>query len=217
MPLAGGGLCDDRGVRSAALKRCIDVVVAVVALVVLAVPMGLIALAILVTSGRPVLFRHVRPGRHEVPFELLKFRTMSVADHDRPEEDAARITRLGALLRAASLDELPTLLNVVRGDLSLVGPRPLLVRYLDRYTPEQRRRHEVRPGITGLAQVSGRNALGWEERLALDVAYVDGWTIGGDLRILVRTLASVLRREGISEPGHPTRSEFRGAGGDGAT
>ncbi len=195
--------------RSPTLKRIIDIVTAAAALVVLAVPMGLVALAIRATMGSPVLFRHVRPGLDERPFELLKFRTMSVADHDVPALDAQRITALGRVLRATSIDELPTLLNVLRGDMSLVGPRPLLERYLDRYTPEERRRHEVRPGMTGLAQVSGRNVLGWDERLALDVRYVETWTVIGDLRILARTVAQVLRREGTSEPGHATRSELR--------
>ena len=155
--------------RSTALKRLLDVACSSVALALAAVPMAAIALAIRLTMGRPVLFRQSRPGHHGHLFLLMKFRTM----RDGPGDDAERITRLGHLLRRTSLDELPELWNVLRGDMSLVGPRPLLPAYLDRYSPEQARRHEVRPGITGLAQVSGRNALDWEERFRLDVTFVD--------------------------------------------
>ena len=176
--------------RSPALKRLLDVACSSVALAVAAVPMAAIALAIRLTMGSPVLFRQSRPGHHGHLFLLLKFRTM----RDGPGDDAERITRLGHLLRRTSL----------------VGPRPLLPAYLDRYSPEQARRHEVRPGITGLAQVSGRNALDWEERFRLDVTYVDTWTVGLDLRILARTLRSVLKREGISAEGHATMPEFQG-------
>jgi len=193
--------------RSAVLKRTIDVAVSAGALVVAALPMGVIALAIRRSMGRPVLFRQERPGLDGRPFELVKFRTMR--DGDGP--DGARLTPLGRLLRATSLDELPELWNVLRGDLTLVGPRPLLPRYLDRYSPTQARRHEVRPGLTGLAQVHGRNATTWDERLALDVTYVDTWTNGGDLRILARTAWQVLRREGISAEGHATMPEFLGS------
>jgi lipopolysaccharide/colanic/teichoic acid biosynthesis glycosyltransferase len=193
-------------VRSPALKRLVDLVGASLALAVAAVPMAAIALAVRATMGSPVLFRQSRPGRHGKLFLLMKFRTM----RDGPGDDAERITRLGHLLRRTSLDELPELWNVVRGDMSLVGPRPLLPAYLGRYSPEQARRHEVRPGITGLAQVSGRNALDWDERFRLDVAYVDTWTLALDLRILARTVRSVLRREGISAEGHATMPEFMG-------
>lgn len=192
--------------RSPALKRLVDLVGASLALAVAAVPMAAIALAVRATMGSPVLFRQSRPGRHGKLFLLMKFRTM----RDGPGDDAERITRLGHLLRRTSLDELPELWNVVRGDMSLVGPRPLLPAYLGRYSPEQARRHEVRPGITGLAQVSGRNALDWDERFRLDVAYVDTWTLALDLRILARTVRSVLRREGISAEGHATMPEFMG-------
>lgn len=192
--------------RSATLKRLVDVGGAALALVVAAVPMAVIAVAVRVTMGRPVLFRQIRPGLHGRLFGLMKFRTM----RDGPGDDAERITRLGHLLRRTSLDELPELWNVLRGDMSLVGPRPLLPVYLERYSPEQARRHEVRPGITGLAQVNGRNALDWPERFRLDVRYVDTWTLAGDLRILVRTVRSVLSREGISSEGHATMPLFEG-------
>ena len=185
-------------------KRAMDVVLSAAALAVLAVPMAVVAVAIRLTMGSPVLFRQQRPGRHGEVFTIRKFRTM----RDGAEPDAERLTRLGRFLRSTSLDELPELFNVLAGDMSLVGPRPLLVQYLDRYTPEQARRHEVRPGLTGLAQVSGRNASTWEERLALDVRYVDERSLLLDLRILARTLRAVLRREGISAEGHATMPEF---------
>jgi len=186
------------------VKRAVDVVGAVLALAVAAVPMAVIALAIRVSMGRPVLFAQGRPGLGGDVFTLYKFRTMRVGTGD----DADRITRLGRLLRATSLDELPELWNVLRGDMSLVGPRPLLVEYLEHYSPEQARRHEVRPGITGLAQVSGRNASTWEERLALDVRYVEQRSLAMDLRILGRTVRAVLRREGVSAEGHATMPRF---------
>jgi lipopolysaccharide/colanic/teichoic acid biosynthesis glycosyltransferase len=170
-----------------------------------------VAVAVRLTLGRPVLFRQPRPGRHGIPFVLVKFRTMRVVESAQgPASDGDRLTRVGSWLRAASLDELPTLWNVVRGDMSLVGPRPLLVEYLDRYTPEQGRRHKVRPGITGLAQVSGRNALTWEEKFASDVWYVDNCCLRLDVLILARTVAVVLHRKGVSADGAPTAPEFRG-------
>ena len=192
--------------RSPAAKRLVDVVGSTVGLVVGAVPMGVIAVAVRRSMGTPVLFRQARPGKDGEVFTLVKFRTM----RDGPEPDAERLTRLGSFLRSSSLDELPELWNVLRGDMSLVGPRPLLVRYLERYSPRQARRHEVRPGLTGLAQTSGRNATTWNDRLELDVRYVDTWTLGGDLRILVRTLLTVVRREGVSADDHATMPEFRG-------
>lgn len=195
-----------RGRGSPALKRAVDVVGAGAALVVLAVPMGIVALAVRRDVGSPVLFTQVRPGRHERPFTLVKFRTMR--DGDAP--DAERLTSVGRLLRSTSLDELPELWNVLRGDMSLVGPRPLLLSYIDRYTPRQRRRHEVRPGITGLAQVCGRNSLPWEERFELDVAYVDSWTLRGDLQIIARTIFTVFARSGVSADDHATMPEFTG-------
>lgn len=186
------------------VKRAFDLGVGAVALAVAAMPMAAIAVAIRVSMGRPVLFAQRRPGRHGELFTLYKFRTMRTGSGP----DADRLTRLGRFLRSMSLDELPELWNVLRGDMSLVGPRPLLVEYLDHYTPEQARRHDVRPGITGLAQVSGRNAATWEERLALDVRYVDERSMALDLRILGRTLRAVLRREGISAEGHATMPRF---------
>ncbi len=193
--------------RSPALKRAIDLLGSGVGLLVGLVPMGVLAVLIRRDLGRPVLFRQERPGRHGRPFTLVKFRTMR--DGDGP--DAERLTGLGRFLRSTSLDELPELWNVFRGDMSLVGPRPLLTRYLDRYNPRQARRHEVRPGLTGLAQVAGRNTVDWAERFELDVTYVDTWTIPGDVAIIWRTVWSVLRRDGIAADGHATMPEFEGA------
>lgn len=194
-------------------KRCIDVFVSAVGLLV-TLPLQLV-LGILVRRnlGSPVLFRQERPGRHEVTFELVKFRTMREPDTARGLlTDEERLTQFGRLLRSTSLDELPTLWNVLRGDMSLVGPRPLLLRYLDRYTVEQHRRHEMRPGITGLAQVSGRNALDWDSRLGLDVVYVDGRSLRLDLAILAATLVKVVKRDGISDGVTATMAEYMGSG-----
>ena len=176
---------------------------------VLAVVSALIRL----TLGPPVLFRQRRPGLHGRLFTLYKFRTMRTANdaQGRPLPDHQRLTTLGTHLRGTSLDELPQLFNVLKGDMSLVGPRPLLVEYLPLYSPEQARRHEVRPGITGLAQVSGRNDLTWEERFALDSWYTDHHSLALDLRILARTFVYALRREGISQTGHVTMTPFRGS------
>lgn len=170
------------------------------------------AVAVRTTMGRPILFRQLRPGRSEKSFLLMKFRTMSPAPPDAgPESDSVRITPVGNFLRRTSIDELPTLLNVLNGDMGLVGPRPLLMRYLDRYSARQRRRHEVRPGITGWAQVNGRNALSWEEKFELDLWYVDHRSQVLDLKILGMTLLSVLRRRGISADDHATMPEFLGS------
>jgi lipopolysaccharide/colanic/teichoic acid biosynthesis glycosyltransferase len=193
-------------------KRALDVVGSAVALVVLSPLLLAIAIAVRLAHGSPVLFRQSRPGRFAVPFELCKFRTMT----DRPGPDgellpdADRLTRLGHFLRRTSLDELPELVNVLRGDMSLVGPRPLLTEYLPLYSVEQSRRHEVRPGITGWAQVNGRNAQTWADRFRLDVWYVDHANFRLDLEILGRTVTTVLRGEGISEAGHATRENFTG-------
>jgi lipopolysaccharide/colanic/teichoic acid biosynthesis glycosyltransferase len=174
---------------------------------------AVVALVVRARMGGPVLFRQARPGRDGRLFMLVKFRTMTDARDARGEllPDDMRLTAWGRILRASSLDELPELWNVLRGEMSLVGPRPLLVSYLDRYSAEQSRRHEVRPGITGLAQVSGRNALRWEDRFALDVHYVDSCSFGLDTRILLRTIGKVVARRGISEPGHATAQEFMGS------
>lgn len=192
------------------LKRVIDVVVSSLGLLVTAPIMASTAVAVLAAHGRPVLFRQARPGKDGRIFELVKFRTMLQPDATHVT-DAERLTRFGRLLRSTSLDELPTLWNVLRGDMSLVGPRPLLVEYLERYSAEQARRHEVRPGITGLAQVSGRNGISWDKKLALDVEYVDRRSSLLDLRILIDTVMSVLSREGISAPGEATMSVFTGS------
>lgn len=191
-------------------KRCLDLTTSVLALVILAPVLLVVAVVVRVTMGRPVLFRQVRPGLGGRPFSLVKFRTMRVADRPDAADDAARLTAVGRFLRATSLDELPELWNVLRGEMSLVGPRPLLMEYLDRYTPEQARRMEVLPGITGWAQVHGRNAVPWRERLARDVWYVDHLSLRLDLEILVRTIGQVIGRRGISQPGHATMERFRG-------
>jgi lipopolysaccharide/colanic/teichoic acid biosynthesis glycosyltransferase len=191
------------------VKRTVDVVVAAALLVVTAPLLVAVAGVVLASMGRPVLFRQPRPGRHGVLFTMAKFRTMRVARAgSEPEADAARLTRTGRWLRATSLDELPTLCHVLRGQMSLVGPRPLLPEYLDRYTAEQARRHDVRPGITGLAQVSGRNGLSWDDRLRLDVRYVDELSPRLDLAILARTVVTVLRRDGITAAGHASMPAF---------
>ncbi|MFC7486543.1 sugar transferase [Knoellia sp. CPCC 206453] len=192
-------------------KRAFDIAVSVPALILSLPVQAVVAAAVRTKLGSPVLFTQERPGLGGRIFVMRKFRTMLEPDPGKGlVSDADRITPFGAFLRSTSLDELPTLWNIVRGDMSVVGPRPLLVRYLDRYSPEQARRHEVRPGLTGLAQVSGRNALTWEQRLALDVEYVDTHTLRDDLTIIVRTVAAVLRRDGIAADGDVTMPEFRG-------
>ena len=196
--------------RYDAVKRGLDVAVSGVGLAVSAPVQLVTAGVVLAAHGRPVLFRQARPGKDGVVFELVKFRTMRHPDATHVT-DADRLTSVGRFLRSTSLDELPTLWNVLKGDMSLVGPRPLLVEYLARYSPEQARRHEVRPGITGLAQVSGRNGVAWESKFALDVEYVDRRSLQLDLEILVRTFRSVLSRQGISSDGEATTSVFLGS------
>lgn len=193
-------------------KRLLDIVASAAGLVLLSPVMTLIALLILVTLGRPIVFRQRRPGVGNKPFELVKFRTMRIDSKLGADvgSDAARLTRLGQALRATSLDELPELWNVFRGDMSLVGPRPLLMQYLDRYTPEQGRRHLVKPGLTGWAQVNGRNALSWEEKFALDIYYVDNQSLLLDLKILLMTIAQLVRPQGIRAEGAATMHEFMG-------
>jgi lipopolysaccharide/colanic/teichoic acid biosynthesis glycosyltransferase len=200
--------------RALAVKRLVDLSITAPGLVLLSPLLSLLAALIRLSLGRPVLFVQERPGRDGRVFRLYKFRTMRDArDADgRPLPDADRLTRVGKLVRAWSLDELPQLVNVVKGDMSLVGPRPLLVEYLDRYTSEQARRHAMRPGITGWSQIGGRNALSWEEKLALDVWYVDHWSVGLDLRILAITLRNVIGRRDITYEGHATMPEFMGSG-----
>ena len=180
-------------------KRALDLALGVPALVLSLPVQAVVALSVRWRLGSPVMFRQQRPGLHGEPFTMMKFRTMVDPDPDRGlVTDEERLTTFGAFLRSTSLDELPALVHVVRGQMSLVGPRPLLMRYLDRYTPEQARRHEIRPGLTGLAQVNGRNATTWERRMALDVEYVDHRSFALDLRILWETVAVVLLRRGIS-------------------
>ena len=195
-----------------AIKRLIDMSVSTVGLVVLMPLLGVVALAIFVIMGRPVLFRQARPGLHGRPFTLMKFRTMNGKSKQSGAllSDEQRLTPLGKLLRVTSLDELPQLWNVLRGNMSMVGPRPLLMEYLNRYTPEQARRHDVLPGITGWAQVNGRNSLRWEEKFELDLWYVDHWSLGLDFKILWLTVLQVMRRKGISQNGHATMPEFTG-------
>jgi lipopolysaccharide/colanic/teichoic acid biosynthesis glycosyltransferase len=193
------------------IKRFCDLLIASAVLVLTAPLLLAVACAVRATLGSPVLFRQRRPGLNARPFTMVKFRTMRPSRDAGPADDARRLTRLGAWLRATSLDELPTLWCVVKGDMSLVGPRPLLMEYLDRYTPEQARRHQVAPGVTGLAQVSGRNRLTWEARFALDLEYVDRRSLRLDLWILARTLRGVLRRDGIAADGSATMPEFRGS------
>ena len=192
-------------------KRVLDIVLASIVYLLSLPVQAVIAVLIRIKLGSPVLFRQHRPGLNGEVFELTKFRTMRHARPDGiPEADAARLTPFGRRLRSLSLDELPTSLNVIRGDMSLVGPRPLRIAYLDRYSPDQARRHDVRPGITGLAQVSGRNSLTWEEKFKLDVEYVDTRSFLVDLAILARTVGAVLGQSGISPEGEATMPEFKG-------
>lgn len=194
-------------------KRTFDFCLSVSALMILTPLLVVVALLVRINMGSPVLFRQLRPGLNNRLFMLYKFRTMTDKRNTNGEllPDAERLTVLGRFLRSTSLDELPELLNVLKGDMSIVGPRPLLAQYLDRYTPEQARRHEVRPGITGWAQINGRNAILWEQRFALDVWYIDNCSLWLDVKIIALTVWKVLRREGISQEGQATMSEFLGA------
>ncbi len=197
-----------------ALKRGIDVVVGLGALAALSPLMLAISLLILATMGPPVLFRHRRLGLHGQEFTLLKFRTMrgQPPSADRPLDDEERLTTVGRMLRSLTLDELPELVNVVRGELSIVGPRPLLPEYRSLYSPEQWRRHEMPPGMAGPALALGRNALTWEQKLAADVAYVEQWSLWLDAKVLALSVWRVLRREGVSAEGHATMPRFQGPG-----
>jgi len=192
------------------VKRLFDVIVSAAASVVLSPLLIVVALLIRWKMGSPVFFGQMRPGKDGETFTIYKFRTMT---DKRDEEgnllpDGERLTRLGRFLRKTSMDELPELFNVIKGEMSIVGPRPLLMQYLDRYTPEQARRHEVKPGITGWAQVNGRNAITWHEKFKLDVWYVDNWSVRLDVRIIAMTVLKVLKREGISQDGQATAEEF---------
>jgi lipopolysaccharide/colanic/teichoic acid biosynthesis glycosyltransferase len=194
------------------IKRSLDIIIAGLGLLILSPLLIVISLVILIQIGRPVLFIKMRPGLNGKPFYMYKFRTMTDETDEQGNllPDELRLTRLGKFLRSTSLDELPELFNVIKGDMSLVGPRPLLMQYLERYTPEQARRHEVKPGITGWAQINGRNAITWEEKFVLDVWYVDNWSLWLDMKILAMTLVKVFRREGISAEGEATMPEFMG-------
>ncbi len=194
-------------------KRLLDLAITLPALVVLSPVLGILALLVWIYHGRPVIFTQVRPGYHNKPFPVLKFRTMTDTRDAQgrllPDED--RLTRLGSFLRSTSLDELPELINVLKGEMSLVGPRPLFIQYLERYSPEQARRHNVAPGITGWAQINGRNAISWDEKFRLDVWYVDHRSFWLDIKIILLTILKVIKREGISQPGFATAEEFWGS------
>jgi sugar transferase EpsL len=194
-------------------KRLFDLLLTIPGLILISPILLVAALAILITEGRPVLFKQPRGGLRGRVFLNYKFRTMreTYDPQGRPLPDDQRISRLGKFLRATSIDELPELLNILQGDMSLVGPRPLMAKYLDRYSPEQMRRHNVLPGITGWAQINGRNALSWDERFALDTWYVDHWSLGLDIKIMALTVITTARREGISHAGHVTMPEFMGS------
>lgn len=203
---------------SRTLKRLLDISVAAFALIILSPLLAVVAVLVRVKLGSPIFFRQVRPGLEGRPFTLVKFRTMLDArdEHGEPRPDAERMTDFGRLLRSTSIDELPELWNVLKGEMSLVGPRPLLMHYLPLYSPEQARRHDVPPGITGWAQVNGRNAISWDEKFALDTWYADHWSLWLDLKILARTAASVVRSHGISAEGSATMPEFTGSASDDA-
>jgi len=195
-----------------ASKRIFDLALTIPGLILISPVLVVVALLVLIFHGRPVLFTQVRPGYRAQPFAVWKFRTMTEARDSQGNllPDASRLTRLGQFLRSFSLDELPELYNVLRGDMSLVGPRPLLLQYLDRYSPEQARRHDVLPGMTGWAQINGRNAISWEDKFRLDVWYVDHWSLGLDVKILLTTIWKAIKREGINQEGHATAEEFWG-------
>jgi lipopolysaccharide/colanic/teichoic acid biosynthesis glycosyltransferase len=195
------------------VKRTLDIGLAALGLLLAAPALLTVGIAVRLGLGSPVLFVQSRPGRRGQPFNMFKFRTMRDTRDAQGclLPDAQRLTRFGRFLRSTSFDELPELWNVLRGDMSLVGPRPLLTEYLDRYTPAQMRRHDVRPGITGLAQVNGRNALTWEQKFAYDVEYVERGSLALDASILVRTIGQVVTRRGISEQGHATAAKFLGS------
>jgi len=196
------------------MKRLFDFVIGLIGLVVLLPVIAILALAVLINMGRPVIFSQLRPGLGGAPFTLYKFRSMkeSASGANEHSDDGERLTPFGSFIRNASLDELPELWNVVRGDMSLVGPRPLLMEYLPLYSPSQARRHEVRPGITGWAQVKGRNSLSWDEKFELDVWYVDNQSMWLDIKILFLTASTVLRKDDISHEGEATMKKFSGSG-----
>ena len=197
------------------IKRAFDILICSICLVVFFVPMGLIIVSMLLAQGRPIFFKQLRPGKNEKPFELIKFRTM-VQDPNQYDakniqiSDEERLTKIGRMLRSTSLDELPSLINVLRGEMSLVGPRPLLMHYLKIYSKEHAKRHLVKPGVTGWAQVNGRNAISWPQKLELDVWYVENQSFLLDLKILILTITKVLKKDGIGSYGESTGEEFKG-------
>lgn len=195
------------------VKRLLDIFGACAGMVFLAPVLLVVAMFVRLKIGSPVLFRQLRPGLGGKSFTIYKFRTLMDKRDKKGNllSDKERLTSSGRFLRKTSIDELPELFNVIKGDMSIVGPRPLLIQYLDRYTPEQARRHEVKPGITGWAQVNGRNAIGWEDKFKLDVWYVDNWSLWLDVRIIALTVWKILKREGISQPGQATMEEFWGS------
>ena len=199
--------------RTPISKRVFDLLGSMIAIILLSPFMGIISIILVVTQGFPIFFYQNRPGKNGKIFKLSKFRTMiqDESSDSQVSSDQVRITRFGRILRRSSLDELPELFNVLKGNMSLVGPRPLLTQYLDRYTEEQARRHQVLPGMTGWAQVNGRNAINWEEKFKLDVWYVDNWSFFLDIRILLMTIGKVVSAEGISQPGRATMEEFVGS------
>lgn len=199
------------------IKRALDILGSVIGLIVFSPILIVIFLMIRCKMGSPVLFRQTRPGMHGKHFQLIKFRTMrdAIDANGRQLPDAERLTKLGRFLRSSSLDELPELWNVLKGEMSLVGPRPLLMEYLPLYSPEQARRHEARPGVTGWAQVNGRNAISWDEKFVLDVWYVDNHSLWLDLKIICLTIRKVIKREGISAAGDATMPKFCGSSKEG--
>lgn len=195
------------------LKRLLDIIIASIALILLSPLYAFVAYKVKKNLGSPVLFRQVRPGLHGKPFEMIKFRTMkdAVDEQGNPLPDSERLTPFGQMLRSTSLDEMPELWNVIKGDMSIVGPRPLLMEYLPLYSPEQAKRHDVRPGMTGHAQVNGRNAIGWEEKFKLDTWYVENQSLWLDFKIMLLTVKKVLAKDDISEAGEATMSKFTGS------
>ncbi len=195
------------------LKRFLDIIIASIALILLSPLYIFVAYKVKKNLGSPVLFRQVRPGLHGKPFEMIKFRTMkdAVDEHGNPLPDSERLTPFGQMLRSTSLDEMPELWNVIKGDMSIVGPRPLLMEYLPLYSPEQAKRHDVRPGMTGHAQVNGRNAIGWEEKFKLDTWYVENQSIWLDFKIMFKTVHKVLAKDDISAEGEATMTRFTGS------
>ena len=203
-----------RNVHYGLVKRVEDLLLAIPALLLFLPVLIVVSVLVRWSLGSPIFYKQKRPGKDAVPFILYKFRTMrnDINKNGTLFPDDKRLTRLGKFLRSSSIDELPELWNVLKGDMSLVGPRPLLMQYLERYTPEQARRHEVEPGITGWAQVNGRNAITWEEKFKLDVWYVDNWSLLLDIKILAMTIWKLMKREGINQPGQATMEEFMGHG-----